>query len=223
MFGSRRGRTVIGDGLKILGNVTADGLVEVNGQIEGDLHCTALIVSPKAKIVGSITAERVVVNGKVEGPIQGGDVLLKSQAHVVGDIHHQSLTIEKGAYFDGRAKQAHGANGRNPRELREGPFERPATLRLRLSKFRRAIVYGVASTKAHHPSSSDDERRLLWRKLSGVSVRRRAGVLVILVIRFGRFVDLLTHLFTDLLDGGAERRTNVVPVDKVAPVDSGSR
>ena len=112
MFGSRRGRTVIGDGLKILGNVTADGLVEVNGQIEGDLHCTALIVSPKAKIVGSITAERVVVNGKVEGPIQGGDVLLKSQAHVVGDIHHQSLTIEKGAYFDGRAKQAHGANGR---------------------------------------------------------------------------------------------------------------
>jgi hypothetical protein len=27
MFGSRRGRTVIGDGLKILGHVTADGLV----------------------------------------------------------------------------------------------------------------------------------------------------------------------------------------------------
>jgi cytoskeletal protein CcmA (bactofilin family) len=124
MFGSRGGRTVIGDGLKILGSVTADGLVEVNGQIEGDLHCTALIVSPKAQIVGSITAERVVVNGKVEGPIQGGEVVLKSQAHVVGDIHHQSLTIEKGAYFDGRAKQVRGANGREPeratkRTLRE--------------------------------------------------------------------------------------------------------
>ena len=114
MFGSRRGKTVICDGLKIQGHVTADGLVEVNGQIEGDLQCTSLIVSPKAQIVGSIMAERVVVNGKVEGPIQGGDVVLKSQAHVVGDIHHQSLTIEKGAYFDGRAKQEHGANGREP-------------------------------------------------------------------------------------------------------------
>jgi cytoskeletal protein CcmA (bactofilin family) len=67
----------------------------------------------------------VVVNGKVEGPIQGGDVVLKSQAHVVGDIHHQSLTIEKGAYFDGRAKQELGANGREPeratrRSLRGG-------------------------------------------------------------------------------------------------------
>jgi cytoskeletal protein CcmA (bactofilin family) len=124
MFGLRRGGTVIGDGLKIVGNVTAEGLVEVNGQIEGDVHCTSLIVSPKAQIVGSITAEHVVVNGRVEGPIQGGDVVLKSKAHVVGDIHHQSLTIEKGAYFDGRAAQAHAANGRQPdrasrRTLRE--------------------------------------------------------------------------------------------------------
>jgi cytoskeletal protein CcmA (bactofilin family) len=114
MFGSRRGRTVIGDGLKIFGNVTAEGLVEINGQIEGDIQCTSLIVSPKGRIVGSITAEHVVVNGNVEGPIQGGEVALKSQAHVVGDIHHQNLTIEKGAYFDGRAKQSHGANGRQP-------------------------------------------------------------------------------------------------------------
>jgi cytoskeletal protein CcmA (bactofilin family) len=114
MFGSRRERTVIGAGLKIVGNVTAEGLIEVNGHIEGDLHCTALIVSPTAQIVGSIAAERVVVNGRVEGPIQGGDVVLKSHAHVVGDLRHQSLTIEKGAYFDGRATQAHRANGRQP-------------------------------------------------------------------------------------------------------------
>jgi cytoskeletal protein CcmA (bactofilin family) len=125
MFGSRRGRTVIGDGLKIVGSVTAEGLVEVNGQIEGGLHCLSLIVSPKAQIVGSITAERVVVDGRLEGPIQGGDVVLKAQAHVVGDIDHQSLTIEKGAYFDGRAAQAHAANRRQPdqatrRPLREG-------------------------------------------------------------------------------------------------------
>ena len=122
MFGSTRGRTVIGDGLKILGNVTAEGLIEINGQIEGDLHCTSLIVSPKGRIVGSITAEQVVVNGKVEGPIQCGDVVLKSQAHVIGDIHHQTLTVEKGAYFDGRATQAHGANGRQPEAVSKEPL-----------------------------------------------------------------------------------------------------
>lgn len=114
MFGSKRTRTVIAEGLKIVGSVTAEGLVEVNGQIEGELHCTSLIISRKAQVAGTITAERVVVDGRVEGPIQGGEVVLKSQAHVVGDIQHQSLAIDSGAYFEGRSVQARKANGQHP-------------------------------------------------------------------------------------------------------------
>jgi cytoskeletal protein CcmA (bactofilin family) len=68
MFRVMRGGTVIGSGLKIKGDVSAEGLVEVNGQIEGDVRCTSLVVSPSAHIVGSVTAERVVVNGKVRRP-----------------------------------------------------------------------------------------------------------------------------------------------------------
>src|SRR6476620_10710136 len=103
MFASKQRRTVIAEWLKIVGRVTAEGLVEVNGQIEGELHCTSLIISRKAHIAGTIQAERVVVDGTVEGPIESGSVVLKSQAHVVGDIHHQSLAIERGAFFDGRS------------------------------------------------------------------------------------------------------------------------
>jgi cytoskeletal protein CcmA (bactofilin family) len=75
----RRG-TVIAKGLKIVGSVAAEGLVEVNGQIEGELHCTSLIISRQAHVTGTIAAERVVVDGRVDGPIQGGEVVLKSQA-----------------------------------------------------------------------------------------------------------------------------------------------
>jgi len=95
-------------------------LVEVNGQIDGELHCTSLILSRKARVTGAISADRVLVNGKVEGPIQAADVVLKSQAHVVGDIHHQTLTIERGAYFEGRSVQAHGFNGHQPDRAAEG-------------------------------------------------------------------------------------------------------
>lgn len=111
MFRSTQGKTVIGQGFKIMGSVTAEGVVQVNGQIEGDLSCNSLIISPGAKIVGSVTAQQVEVNGTVEGPIHGGDVVLKSKAHVVGDINHQSLTIGKGAYFEGRSAQTNSANG----------------------------------------------------------------------------------------------------------------
>src|SRR3974390_3403326 len=105
MFGSKQRGTVIAKGLKIVGSVTAEGLVEVNGQIAGELHCTSLVVARGAHVTGTVAAERVVVDGKVEGPIQGGEVLLKSLAHVVGDIYHQSLSMERGAYFDGRSVQ----------------------------------------------------------------------------------------------------------------------
>jgi cytoskeletal protein CcmA (bactofilin family) len=117
MFASRRQGTVIAKGLKIVGSVTAEGLVEVNGQIDGELHCTSLIISREAHVTGTVAAERVVVDGKVEGPIQGGDVILKSQAHVVGDVHHQSLAIERGAYFEGRSIQVRGANGQQPERV----------------------------------------------------------------------------------------------------------
>jgi cytoskeletal protein CcmA (bactofilin family) len=116
MFASRRRGTVIAKGLKIVGSVTAEGLVEVNGQIEGELHCTSLMISRGAHVTGTIAAERVVVDGKVEGPIHGGEVVLKSQAHVVGDIHHQSLAIERGAYFEGRS-QARVVNEREPERV----------------------------------------------------------------------------------------------------------
>jgi cytoskeletal protein CcmA (bactofilin family) len=102
----KRRRTVIAEGLKIIGNVTAEGLVELNGHIEGNLHCTSLVVTPNGVINGGIQAKRVVVNGKVEGPIQGGEVILKSHAHVVGDIQHQTLAIEAGAYFEGQSVRA---------------------------------------------------------------------------------------------------------------------
>ncbi len=125
----RSKRTTIAEGLKVKGTITAEGLVKVDGHVEGDLHCTSLIISRKASITGGIEADQVVVNGRVKGPIRAGDVLLKSDAHVVGDIEHQTLAIEKGAYFDGRSMRSPSTNVRTvsvkgpARPRREAPTE----------------------------------------------------------------------------------------------------
>ena len=89
----RRRRTVIAEGLKIKGNISADGLVEVNGHIEGDVRCKFLFVSAQAVINGGIEAECVAVNGRVEGPIRGSEVVLKSRAHVLGDIQQRPVRV----------------------------------------------------------------------------------------------------------------------------------
>jgi cytoskeletal protein CcmA (bactofilin family) len=111
LFRRRRRGTIIEEGLKITGSVSAEGLVEINGRIEGDVHCSSLIISPKAAISGGVEADKVLVDGRVEGPIRGSEVVLKSHAHVVGDIHHQFLSIEPGAYFEGRSVCSLQTNG----------------------------------------------------------------------------------------------------------------
>src|SRR5262245_264634 len=133
MLTSRQRGTVIAKGLKIVGSVTAEGLVEVNGQIDGELHCTSLVIAREAHVSGTVAAEHVVVDGKVEGPIQGGEVILKSQAHVVGDSHHQSLAIERGAYFDGRSVQVRG-NGQTLEKLEKKSLGQIANRREILSR-----------------------------------------------------------------------------------------
>ena len=85
--------------------------MELNGQIEGELHGTSLIISRGAVVKGAVSADQVVVDGTIEGPIRGGEIILKSRAHVIGDIHHQSLSIENGASFEGRSVQTGRAKG----------------------------------------------------------------------------------------------------------------
>ena len=156
MFGSKNRGTVIAKGLKIVGTVTAEGLVEVNGRVDGELHCTSLVISRGAHVAGTIAAGRVVVDGNVEGPIQGGDVILKSKAHVVGDIHHQSLSIESGAFFDGRSVHAgRAANGQ-------------ATERAEAERIDKRSVRQIASGARETATATEDNTSAPRRKLAEI-------------------------------------------------------
>jgi cytoskeletal protein CcmA (bactofilin family) len=87
--------------------------------------CTAppCLFLQRRAINGGVEADRVVVNGRVEGPIRGSEVVLKSRAHVVGDIQHQRLSIEPGAYFEGRSVHSPQTN------VRKAPEKLTARLR----------------------------------------------------------------------------------------------
>lgn len=98
--------SIIGEDLAIQGNVSSKGEIQVDGQIQGDVHCGSLLLGDKAQINGSVIAEDVVVRGKVMGSIRGLRVTLQSQSHVEGDIYHQSLAIEQGAYFEGKSRRS---------------------------------------------------------------------------------------------------------------------
>ncbi|MGH6734712.1 MAG: bactofilin family protein [Methyloceanibacter sp.] len=98
--------SIIGEDLTITGNVTSKGEIQVDGEIQGDIHCGSLLLGDRSQVMGSVIAEDVVVRGKVVGSVRGLRVTLQAQSHVEGDIFHQSLAIEQGAYFEGKSRRS---------------------------------------------------------------------------------------------------------------------
>jgi cytoskeletal protein CcmA (bactofilin family) len=98
--------SVIGPDLIIHGNLTSKGEVQVDGEVQGDIHGTYVVIGEKARITGGIVAEEIVVRGHVAGSIRGKRVMLQSSSHVEGDVYHQALAIEQGAYFEGKSRRS---------------------------------------------------------------------------------------------------------------------
>ena len=120
----RMAPSIIGEDLTVTGNVLSRGEVQVDGQIQGDVHCSSLIVGEKAQITGGIVAEDVVVRGRVMGSVRGNRVTLQASSHVEGDVFHKSLAIEQGAFFEGKSRRSEDPIATAPRL--EGMSTQPA-------------------------------------------------------------------------------------------------
>ena len=111
----RMAPSIIGEDLTVTGNVLSRGEVQVDGQIQGDVHCSSLIVGEKAQITGGIVAEDVVVRGRVMGSVRGNRVTLQASSHVEGDVFHKSLAIKQGAFFEGKSRRSEDPIATAPR------------------------------------------------------------------------------------------------------------
>ncbi len=111
----RMAPSIIGEDLTVTGNVLSRGEVQVDGTIQGDVHCSSLIVGEKAQITGGIVAEDVVVRGRVMGSVRGNRVTLQASSHVEGDVFHKSLAIEQAAFFEGKSRRSEDPIASAPR------------------------------------------------------------------------------------------------------------
>ena len=103
-----RPKSVISVDLKIIGNglkIISKGVLEIEGEIEGDVQAAEVIVGEHGKVTGTVVGEQVLVWGKVSGVIRAKRVSLQALSKVEGEIHHLSFAIEEGALFEGRSRR----------------------------------------------------------------------------------------------------------------------
>ena len=98
--------SVIGVDLSITGNLESKGEVQVEGEVQGDIHAQRIVIGERARITGALIADEIVVRGSVQGSIRGNAVTFQSSSRIEGDVFHKSLAIEQGAFFEGKSRRS---------------------------------------------------------------------------------------------------------------------
>ncbi len=106
--GGNAGRSVLGSDLRITGEITTSGSVEILGEIDGNITANGLIVGHEGRVTGSVSAQTVEVRGKLDGKVSCDSFTLRSSAEVKADITTSGIVIESGAQIEGRFLKAKG-------------------------------------------------------------------------------------------------------------------
>lgn len=94
---------LIGNGTKIIGDITSNGDFRIDGNLVGNLITSGkFVLGPNGIVEGNVTSANADLSGEVKGTVNVSDMLsLKASARINGDIVTGKLAIEPGAMFTG--------------------------------------------------------------------------------------------------------------------------
>ncbi|MEJ2110747.1 MAG: polymer-forming cytoskeletal protein [Acidobacteriota bacterium] len=105
MFGNEmeKLKSFLGSGTEFQGELTARGILRMDGVVKGKIQADEVILSETAFIVGDIIAKKIIVGGKVEGNLRAQDLVeIKPNGNVKGDISTNKLLVIEGGEFNGQ-------------------------------------------------------------------------------------------------------------------------
>jgi cytoskeletal protein CcmA (bactofilin family) len=95
--------SIIGPGMKVVGNCETDGTIRIEGTVEGSVSAgKAVVVGKDGLVSGDIITQDAVVSGTVIGTLVAESRLeLQATCRIEGDIRARRLQLEEGAILNG--------------------------------------------------------------------------------------------------------------------------
>jgi len=94
--------SVLGPDIAINGDLSAKVDLHLDGRVNGDISCAALIQGEASEVKGAVVADSARVAGRIAGSITAGALVILKTARIEGDVTYGTLTIEEGAQVDGK-------------------------------------------------------------------------------------------------------------------------
>lgn len=98
--------SVIGAGMRIVGDVESAGVIKVEGTIEGAVRGARQVLLGRSGVIhGDVHAADAVIGGKVVGTIIATErVELQATASIEGDINTRSIVVFEGGMINGTVR-----------------------------------------------------------------------------------------------------------------------
>ena len=98
-------RVVIGNGVKLKGEISDADEVQVDGEADVTMNTDNLVVGGTGNLKGAITSHNADVWGKLDGEVKvSGTLTIQEQGAVTGNVEYQSLQIKLGGQIKGDVK-----------------------------------------------------------------------------------------------------------------------
>ena len=103
-------RTLVGEGTVVHGELRFVEGLRIDGEVVGDVVAgdegrSILVISERARVIGSVRGGQIIINGHVSGPVHSTELLeLQPKAVIIGDVRYEVLEMHQGATIDGELK-----------------------------------------------------------------------------------------------------------------------
>lgn len=98
--------SIISENTQVKGDIISNGIIHIDGRVEGDVTCDELVIGIKGAVIGSVNVTNLHLYGILQGKAVVDKLFVSKSAKLLGDATHNSIAIEPGAYIDGHCMRA---------------------------------------------------------------------------------------------------------------------
>jgi cytoskeletal protein CcmA (bactofilin family) len=98
--------SIIAKDLTVVGDLTSEGVVKIEGTVEGVIRAaTQILVAPGAVVRGDLHTAEAVIGGRIEGTVHATDrVEVQATAAIHGDVLTRRIVVLEGGSVNGSVK-----------------------------------------------------------------------------------------------------------------------
>jgi len=104
--------SIIGPGMKLVGDCETDGTIRIEGRVEGNVRAgKAVVVGKDGVVEGTVLTQDAVISGRIVGKLVAESRLeLQATSRIEGEVHARRMQLEEGAILNGTVEMGE----RNP-------------------------------------------------------------------------------------------------------------